>query len=575
MIRQLPPLFLLLSLFLSACSTGLQERAERKSNTQQTKQNDQRPNILIIMADDMGFSDLGCFGSEIATPHLDSLAYNGLRFTQFYNAARCCPSRAALLTGQYPHRVGIGDMIKGSPVFPPAYSGILSDSAATLPEILNQHGYRSYMSGKWHLSEKYLDKPQPLDKGFQRYFGLLEGASSYWDQRGWKDSQEDSMTYMLDSARFYPQSDSFYMTTACTDYAMRFLDQHQSAHGDKPFFLYLAYQAPHWPLHAPEKDMEPYRGKYQEGWDKVRQERYANQLAMDLFPKTYSLTQRNEEVPPWDSLSAEEKQYEQWNMETYAGMITNMDRNIGRLINQLRKQGELDNTLILFLSDNGGCHEEVEDWSTAFEHPKKPGGPETFESYGPGWATVSNTPFKEYKSFIDEGGISTPFIVHFPKGLEQKGLYHKQFAHITDIMPTVLDLAGVTYPDSSDGVPVYDLPGTSFLPILNGDTNFQGRQRICWEHNGNAGIRKGKYKLVSRWETYGEDDNYHWRLYDMQADRSETTDISAERPELKEALIKEWNQWADSLGVMRFKDYYIIKKSKWRPYSKDSVTVPF
>ena len=356
-----------------------------------------RPNILLIMADDMGFSDIGCYGGEISTPNLDALAAGGLRFRQFYNAARCCPTRAALLTGVYQHQAGVGHMVndRGRP----GYEGFLNDRCATIAEALAPAGYVTMISGKWHVGE---EPPHwPDQRGFQRSFGLISGGSNYF--------KLDSARQMaLDGAPWTPPDDgSFYMTDAFADQAVRFLAD--SVPADKPFFLYLPFTAPHWPLHAREEDIEPYKGKYAMGWDALREQRYARMRQMGLIDPSWPLSPRDEESPPWEDV--ENKALEQRRMEVYAAMITVMDRAIGRVLDQIRSMGRGDDTLVLFLADNGGCHEDADipqgtPRNTWGDPDAMPGPADSFDGYGLPWANVSNTPFRRFKSWVHEGGIA-------------------------------------------------------------------------------------------------------------------------------------------------------------------------
>lgn len=485
-----------------------------------------RPNIVLIMADDMGFSDLGCYGSEIATPNLDKLAGGGLRFRQFYNTARCCPTRASLMTGLYPHQAGIGHMVENKGV--PAYQGFLNDRCVTIAEALHAGGYRTLMAGKWHVGE---NRPHwPTDRGFDRYFGLISGASNYFRlDPGRKMARDDQP--------FTPPAEGFYMTNAFTDNAISFIEESKS---DKPFFLYLAFTAPHWPLHALPADIEKYRGKYMKGWDALREERHARQIQMGLVDAKWPLTPRDVKAPAWADLSDEEKKARDLKMAVYAAQIDRLDQNVGRLLAALKKTGADQNTLIMFLADNGGCAEEV----NRGEKGAPAGTKESYMSYGLPWANASNTPFRLYKHWVHEGGISAPFIAYWP-GVIKPGQMTSQVGHLIDAMATCLDVSGTPYPKEYKGKPITPLEGKSLLPI------FEGRQRpgheyLFWEHEGNKAVRKGNWKLVSRFPG-------KWELYDMAADRTEMKDLASEHPEIVKELTAQYKQWAERAGVVPWK----------------------
>ena len=496
-----------------------------------------RPNILVILADDMGFSDIGCYGGEVATPNLDRLAANGLRFTNFYNTARCCPTRASLLTGLYPHQAGVGHMVEDQGV--PGYRGRLNDRCATIAETLGDAAWRGggayhpMMVGKWHVGEQ---RPHwPVDRGFRRFFGLVSGGSNYWKLDGHRIMAEDDR-------RIQPYdtecAEDFYFTDAFTHYAVRFLDEHATSakHADKPFFLYLAYTAPHWPLHARKKDIDKYRGRYMHGWDRLREERRRNMIELGLIDKDTPLSPRDGRVPAWDTLSEEQKRDWDLRMAVYAAQIDAMDRGIGQVLRKLDEQNQLDNTLILFLSDNGGCAEVI-DQSEKKGTP--PGSAEGFLSYGIGWANASNTPLRLYKHFVHEGGISTPLIVHWPRGIDagRRGKWVKDPGHVIDIAATCLDVAGAKQPQSRDGKEILPLEGVSLLPALRGQPIRRGKP-IFWEHEGNRAVRDGKWKLVAKGR------RGPWELYDIDADRTESSDLAGSQPQRVKRMAEQWEQWA-------------------------------
>ncbi len=464
-----------------------------------------KPNIVLIMVDDMGFSDLGCYGGEVETPHLDGLAARGMRFTQFYNTAKCSPSRATLLTGCYHREVGEKRL----------------DSCMTLAQAMRRAGYTTLMTGKWHLSST------PVQKGFDRYFGHLSGATNFF--RG-------DNTFRLDEEPFKVPEKGFYTTDANTDYAMRFLDE--AAGKKKPFFLYIAYNAPHYPLQAWPDDIAKYRGRYMKGWDALRTARYKRQLEMGLIKPQWKLTPRDKDVRPWTALSEEEKRKEDLTMAVYAAMIDRVDQNIGRLLAKSKSLGIADNTLVLFLSDNGGCPFQ------RTRTPDIPPGPaNSYWTYHKGWAQVSNTPFRLYKQNQHEGGIATPLIAHWPAVI-RPGSVTDQPGHLIDIMATLLDVTGTRYPDTLDGRELRPLRGKSLLPV------FQGKQRqphteLFFEFAKYKALRAGKWKIA--WQ------KGPWELYDMDADRTELNNLADTMPEKVAALAKRHEAWLDELGRARKK----------------------
>lgn len=496
----------------------------------------ERPNVIVILVDDMGFSDIGCYGSEIETPNIDKLGFSGLRFTQFYNAARCCPSRASLLTGLYPHQAGMGDMVTdhrrthetGS------YQGWLSQNAVTLAEVLRQAGYNTYMSGKWHVGEDSID--WPVQRGFDKYFGLISGACSYYEiLPGRKIVNQNTLCTSL--------PEGFYMTHSITDSAVSFVK-----HGirkDNPFFLYLAYTAPHWPLHAVKDKIAKYKGKYLIGWDSIRQARHQRQMQLDLFSHAVSLSPRDETIPSWKDVTNKDE----WDlkMSVYAAMIESVDDGIGKLVRTLEESGQLENTIIMFVSDNGACHETLEGRIDkdlkAFATIAKtiPAGDKgSYTTYGKEWANASNTPFRLYKKWTYEGGISTPLIVHFPKLIKEGKIVH-QTAHLIDIMPTLLDLCGAAYPQKFNGFDIQPMEGKSLVPILT-DKKWVAHDYLFWEHEGSRAVRHGKWKLVS-----GPDSP--WELYNLQTDRSELNNLANSLPDTVLQLKTQYESWATTVGV--------------------------
>ena len=465
------------------------------------------PNVLLILVDDMGWSDLGCYGSEIATPTLDHLAQEGIRFTQFYNTAKCAETRATLLSGLYHPEVGIAQL----------------QNCWTLADAMRGAGYFTIMTGKWHLSG------EPTEHGFDRYFGHLSGATDFF---------AGDNTFRLNGAKFNVPAEGFYTTDADTDYALQFLQEARAA--DKPFFCYIAYNAPHYPLQAPKKDVEKYLGKYMVGWDRLREQRYERQQSLGLLRAGWELTPRPEDVPAWDTLSADAQKAQDLRMATYAAMIDRVDRNIGRLVEDLQQHGELENTLILFMSDNGACpfdrnhHLEKMPWEAGSHY-----------TYDKGWAHACNTPWREYKRNQHEGGISSPMVAHWPTGIRrERGSITHEVGHLVDIMPTLLELTGIEYPPSFDGEDLLPLRGRSLLPVLAGD---EGGQRDAlyfdWSNQHHA-VRMGDWKLVAK-------DRGAWELYDIGADRSELRDLVAEQPDRAAAMRRAWEEWARAVVVIK------------------------
>jgi len=498
---------------------------------QHTSVRNPRPNIVVIMADDMGFSDIGCFGSEIATPNLDRLAKEGLRLTQFYNCARCCPTRASLLTGLYNHQAGIAHMVNKRPF--PAYQGYLNDRCVTLAEALRPAGYRVAMSGKWHVGE---DRPHwPTDRGFERYFGLISGASNYF--RLDKDRK-----MALNDQPFTP-GEGFYMTDAITDYAVRYIEEFGSK--SEPFLLYVAYTAPHWPLHALPEDIAKYRGKYLKGWDVLRRERHERQIAMGIVDRRWLITPRDAGVPAWETVA--DRDDRDLRMAVYAAQVDRLDQCIGRLTAKLRQVGVEENTLVLFLADNGGCAEE----KISGQNPLPPGPADSFTSYGRPWANASNTPFRLYKHWVHEGGIASPFIARWPRVIKSRNKLVNHPAHVIDIMATCLDVAGTPYPESSQGKEIAPLEGKSLVPLLR-EGKRQGHDALFWEHEGNRAVRQGEFKLVSRHPD-------RWEIYNMEDDRTEMKDLSKDRPDLAREMVARYDSWAARCGVL---PWDVVRKTK-------------
>jgi arylsulfatase len=497
-----------------------------------------KPNIVLIMSDDMGYSDPGCYGSEIRTPNLDRLAKGGVRFTQFYNTARCCPTRASLMTGLYAHQSGVGHMVDNPKPFP-GYTGDMSLQTPTIAEVLKPAGYQCYMSGKWHVTPVNDSKHNwPRQRGFDRYYGIIHGASSFYDP----------VTLKLDNEEVDP-GDDFFMTDAFGKYAVKFIEEHygNSRTAAAPFFLYLPFTAPHWPMHALEADIDRYRGRYKMGWDKLRLERHARMKELGVIDPKWPLTPRDLAVPAWED--APDKEWQQRRMEVYAAMIDNMDQNIGRLIATLEKQNQLDNTLILFLHDNGACAEGMGSTGNAIHFPAKtrdgrtvtrgnlphlmPGPRDTYQSYGIEWANASNTPFRLYKHWVHEGGISSPLIAHWPAALKNPGTVNSTPGHLIDVMATAVDISGGRRPKLMEG--------KSLAPLLRGQRRAP-HDALYWEHEGNRAVREGDWKLVSRFPG-------QWELYDLKGDRTEMNNLIQQQPKVAARLEAKYTAWAKRAQV--------------------------
>ncbi|MFT4092730.1 MAG: arylsulfatase [Niabella sp.] len=498
----------------------------------------QRPNIILILADDMGFSDLGCYGGEVQTPNLDKLASEGIRYKQFYNAARCCPTRASLLTGIYPHQAGMGWMAAADLRTTPAYQDNLNNECVTIAEVLKPAGYNTYMTGKWHVTNErkidgYVTDNWPLQRGFERYFGIIPGGANYFTP------------VIYSNNRRYKAPENFYLTDAISDTSVKYIEDHFSTHTGKPFFMYVAYTSPHWPLHAPAAVIEKYKDTYTKGWDAIREERFAKQKQIGLFNNDTKLNPRDARIPAWNTISEKEKKEMSMRMAIYAAQIDIMDQGIGRIINSLKEHGQLDNTLIFFLSDNGACAEYI----SSGKSKAVDGTSETFESYRINWANVSSTPFKEYKHFTHEGGIAAPLIVHWPNGVKNELNNHfvTEYGHITDIMATCADVARAAYPATFNGHTIVPLQGKSLLPHFSGQTNNRGK--IYWEHEANIALHDGKWKLVAKTEEDRPLSEAALQLYDMDADPTEINDVSKQYPQRVKAMYNDWDRWAHSIGA--------------------------
>ncbi|MEI6248205.1 MAG: arylsulfatase [Verrucomicrobiota bacterium] len=481
-----------------------------------------QPNIVVILVDDMGWADIGCYGSEIPTPNLDKLAANGLRFTQFYNTGRCCPTRASLLTGLYSHQTGVGHMMENRNA--PGYQGHLNERCATIAEALKPAGYFTAMTGKWHVGQE--QGVTPSNRGFDR---SLNAAAGGFYQPGSNRAKLflNGEAIANDDARLPKQ---WYTTDLWTTYGLKFIDEARAA--KKPFFLYLAHNAPHFPLQAPAEDIAKFRGKYLAGWGELRNQRYARQLELGLLDPSWKLSPRPDAIKAWTAYTAEEKDRFDHLMAVYAAAVAHMDKAVGDLVAGLKERGELDNTLILFLSDNGGNAESGIAGRTEGDPTKA-----NSDWYcGESWAFLQNTPFRRYKHFNHEGGIATPLIAHWPNGIKARNELRTQPGHLIDILPTCLDVAGTTPLKERNGVAVQPPEGRSLLPAF-ANQSIQ-REALYWEHEGNAAVRVGDFKLVRAGR------NAAWELYDLRKDRTELLNLAEEQPEKVKELAALWEAWA-------------------------------
>lgn len=493
------------------------------------------PNVIVILADDLGYSDIGCYGGEIDTPNLDRLARGGVRATAFYNTARCSPSRASLLTGMHPHQTGIG--ILTEPLAPyGGYPGSLDPAVPTIAERLHQAGYATCASGKWHLASDTQTPgvAWPTRCGFDEFYGILPGADSYFHPRNlWHNETRLPI----------PES-GYYFTDAISQHAAEFIESHT----DRPFFLYLAHTAPHWPLHAPEEDIERYMERYLAGWDRLRAERHDRLRKQGLLGQESSLRPRDPRQPAWEDV--EHQEWEARRMATYAAMVERMDAGIGRVLDAVESTGRTENTLVVFLSDNGASSENLppsvsphffkrQPSHTPSGRPMQignephiaPGRPDTYTSYGRSWANLSNAPFRLYKRWVHEGGISSPLIVSWPDaGLPAGHIVRAPF-QLTDLVPTIAEATGIGPAGA----------GISMLRAFGGDE--APEHPLFWEHVGNAAMRDGNWKLV-------READQPWELYDLSTDRAEEHDRAAEHPDVVSRMESAWQAWADEVGVI-------------------------
>lgn len=506
-----------------------------------------RPNVLMILADDLGYSDPGCYGGEIETPNIDRLASGGVRFTQLYSSARCCPSRAAIMTGQHPHKVGMGDMVgaKERPGYP-GFTGRVSQSATFLPAVMREAGYTTLMCGKWHLGE-----PGPIARGFDEFYGMPHGFDSYWESAKYTRLPKDRPATAV--------RQPFYTTDAFTDHAVSFLAGARQ-HASKPWFLYLAYNAPHFPLHAPKDLIDKYQAVYEKGWDAIRDRRFARMKKLGLIDARWTMSPRSivgpnrvsgingwatRQNPPWDSIPADRRKDLARRMAIFAAAVDRMDQNIGRVLSDIESSGELDNTLILFFSDNGACA-EWDPWG--FDIKSGPdnilhtgaqldgmGQPGTYHSYGSAWANTCNTPWRLYKHYTHEGGISSPTVVHWPAGMgRRRGGIDNRPWHFVDLLPTIAAVGGAKSPSECAGQDVS--PMFAGKPVRHGP--------LFFEHEGSRAVRDGKWKVTAVYP------KGQWELYDIEADRTEQHDLAAQHPDRVRRMVAQWERWAKENNVI-------------------------
>jgi arylsulfatase A-like enzyme len=543
--------------FLAACN-------QRTSKTEKTTS---APNIILIVADDLGYSDIGPFGGDIHTPVLDKLSKESMLFSNFHVLPTCSPTRSVLLTGNDNHIAGLG--IMGEASYPalkglPGYTGHLSEQVVTIPEILRGHGYHTYMAGKWHLGEE--EGQTPADRGFEESFALLQGGGSHYaDQKPLSPPQV--MDYRVNGKKLAALPADFYSARNYTDTLLHYMDKNKSDH--KPFFIYASYTTPHDPLQAPKEYIEKYKGKFDMGWDSLRNLRLSNLKALGIVPKDFNNFAPSG-IPKWESLNSKQKAEYARDMEVYAAMVDYLDMSIGRIIDYLKQQGLYDNTMILFMSDNGANGimattypgnadgKYLSSFNNAIENR---GLPNSFVEMGPGWAQAASSPFRLFKSFTSEGGIKAPLIIKMPAGVKNQGQWNKSFIHVSDILPTVLALADAKYPSEVKGKPVKQPLGKSILPVLNGEsTAVHSDEGMGWELFERKAYIKGNWKILRLPKPFGTGD---WQLYNIENDPGETNDLSQQFPAKKDSLINNWIQYAKENDVVNHKGYYdlLLEKS--------------
>jgi arylsulfatase A-like enzyme len=515
-----------------------------------------RPNIVMIVADDMGFSDLGCYGSEVNTRELNRLAKNGIRFKQFYNCARCCPSRASILTGLYPHEAGVGHMLEDW--HPPGYTHGLNEECATIAELLKANGYRTYHVGKWHVGGvgQKDQRNHPIHRGFDHAHGTGGGGNYF------------KLYPLYDDLTEIQPWPGFYATDVFANWGVEAIRQHQRENAGRPFFLHLCFTAPHFPLQAHPTDIDRHRGTYKTGWDELRKQRFAREKSLGLIDPQWNLSPRDPVAKAWDATPAADRDEWDLRMSVYAAMIECLDRGIAGVLDEIRQAGLTENTVVIFFSDNGASAEALD----SYPDPKrghKPGSvtgtAESHRCLEVGWANAANTPFREHKMWVHEGGISSPLIISWPGMIKHPGTWTSQVGHVIDLMPTCLELARVEYPKVFQERTLKPLEGVSLVPVLEGRAPVP--RTLAWEHEGNRAIRDGDLKLVAQFRQ-------PWQLYDLKADRPETHDLAAQRPDDVRRLKAMWQAWANRVGVVDYETLPDAKYKPTRPYRKKSEPVP-
>lgn len=519
------------------------------------------PNVVVVLLDDLGFSDFGCYGSEIRTPNIDGLAQAGLRFVNYTTVPMCTPARAALMTGKNPHAVGCGWLTHNNPGYPGYQAGEIAKEAPTMAELLRERGFSTYAVGKWHNTADYNVTPSgsrdawPLQRGFDRFYGFLAAETNYF-----APGQLIEGNSFIDVEE-YPEG--YYCSDDWTDKAIHWLKDHQGASPDKPFFLYLAHNAPHVPLQAKPEDIQRYAGAYHQGWDQTRKERHARQVADGLIPADWQLSERSPNIPAWETLDADTRRLYAHYMEVYAAMVDNIDQNVGRLADFLRDAGVLDNTIFIITSDNGASSiggpqgaanifekrvsgAEPKGLAESMMQDGKLGGAHSYAAYPVGWGNASNTPFRFYKRTPMNGGIRVPYVMHWPRGIADAGAIRRQWIHVTDTLPTLLELAGVRYPEVFNSLPTGGMNGRSFRKMLAEAGHPAARDRQHYELEGNRGYIRGQWKIVSLQPPGAAIELDNWMLFDLAADPTECEDVAKEHPELLAALIAEFEADAEA-----------------------------
>lgn len=517
------------------------------SETKEKNQETLRPNILLLVADDLGYADLGCYGGDIETPNIDNLAAHGVRFSRFHTSPLCAPTRAMLLSGNDNHIAGMGIQSNQNTGF--GYEGKLTNRIATIPQILRKSGYHTYMTGKWHLGRDSLSIP--FSKGFERSFVNIRGAGNHYDDQGL--FKEDPITPYFEDGKPATWNNGDYSTDFYTDKLIEYIDLNKE--DKKPFFGFAAYTSPHWPLQVDEKYWKKYEGRYDDGYEKLKERRLESLKNAGMIPKDAVLPPNHEKVIPWDSLSLDEKKKESRKMELYAGMVDNLDYNIGRIIQYLKDIGQFENTLIVFMSDNGAAAEDFyyhenlgpfirEHFNDDYETMGKPN---SFISYGPQWAEAGSSPFRHYKGLTTEGGINAPMIIAGPN-IERNNEIHDDFVTLMDIAPTFYEVAQATYPGKFEGNEIYPLKGNSLIPFLSGETNQIHSSEYVFglEHNNLAMIRKGDWKITNIKKPFLEE---NFKLYNISQDLAELYDLKESEPEKYKELLEEWRKFSNEVKV--------------------------